>query len=69
MMLELSSTYPDLHVKFVEEGYHTVRRSDRFWGGLWTDLVIEQVMLRSLKSRGGLTRGRGVTECIVILDT
>ena len=23
MMLELSSTYPDLHVKFVEKGYHS----------------------------------------------
>ena len=66
MMLELSSTYPDLHVKFVEEGYHTVRRSDRFSGGLWTDLVIEQVMMRSLKSRGGLTRGRGMTESVLL---
>ena len=72
MMLDLSSTYSDLHVKFVEEGYHTVRRSDRFWGGLWKDLEIEQVMMRSLKSRGGLT-GRGVAVycylgCIVCMD-
>lgn len=66
MMLELPSTYPDLYVKFADEGYHTVRRSDRFWGGLWTDLVIEQVMMRSLKSRGGLTRGRGVTESVLL---
>ena len=34
------------------------------WGGLWSDLIIEQVMMRSLKSRGGLTRGRGVTETV-----
>ena len=38
------------------------RRSDRFWGGLSTDLVIEQVLMRSLKTSGGLTRGRGMTE-------
>ena len=28
----------------------------------WSDLIIEQVMMRSIKSRGGLTRGRGFTE-------
>ena len=27
-----------------------------------TDLVIEQVLMRSLKTSGGLTRGRGFTE-------
>ena len=43
---------------------HTVRRSSRFWAELWTDLTIEQVMMRSIKSRGGLTRGRGVTESV-----
>ena len=34
----------------------------RYWGGLSTDLVIEQVLMRSLKSQGGLTRGRGMSE-------
>ena len=29
-----------------------------------TDFVIEQVMMRSIKSRGGLTRGRGMTESV-----
>ena len=61
-MLQLESKYPWLHKKFTDEGFHTVRRSTRFWAGLWTDLTIEQVMMRSIKSRGGLTRGRGVTE-------
>ena len=28
--------------KFVE-GYHTVRRSERQWAGLWTDILIEHV--------------------------
>ncbi|CAH3177828.1 unnamed protein product [Porites lobata] len=37
-------------------------RSDRLWAGLSTDLVIEQVLMRSLKTSGGLTRGRGFTE-------
>ena len=47
--------------KFFEE-YHTVRRSEREWAGLWTDIVIEQVQIMYLKSGGGLTRGRGMTK-------
>ena len=39
-----------MYVSFAEHGYHTVRRSDQFCGGLWTDLIIEQVMMRSIKS-------------------
>ena len=39
------------------EGYHVVRRSDRFWAGLSIDLIIEQVLMRSIKTHGGLTRG------------
>lgn len=64
LMLELPTSYPDIHEKYTNDGFHTIRRSDRFWGGLWSDLIIEQVMMRSLKSRGGLTRGRGVTETV-----
>ena len=62
-MRKLPSTHPWLHQKCVE-GYYTVRRSERLWVGLWTDIVIEQVLMRSLKSRGGLTRGRGMTEIV-----
>ena len=57
------STHPWQHQKFVEE-YHTVRRSERQRVGLWTDIVIEQVQRRSLKSFGCLTRGRGMTESV-----
>ena len=47
--------------KFFEE-YHTVRRSERQWAGLWTDIVIEQFQIRSLKSGCDLTRGRGMID-------
>ena len=43
-------------------GHHVIRRSDRFWAGLSTDLTIEQVLMRSLKVSGGLTRGTGMGE-------
>ena len=52
---------PDVHQKF-EEGYHVVRRIDRYWGELFTYLIIEQVLMRSVKTHGCLTREKGMTE-------
>ena len=39
-----------------------VRQSDHYWAGLSLDLIIEQVLMRRLKTSGGLTRRRGMTE-------
>ena len=36
--------------------------SDRFWAGLSPDIIIEQVLMRGIKTHGGLTRGKGMTE-------
>jgi hypothetical protein len=60
-MKELPATHPHLYKLFLD-GHHTVRRSDRYWAGLSMDLIIEQTMMRAVKSRGGLTRGRGLHE-------
>ena len=46
-------------------GHHVIRRSDCYWAGLSTDPVIEQELMRTLKSRGvtrGMTRGKGMSE-------
>ena len=42
----------------------TFPKSQRYWVGLSQDLLIEQVLTRSLlkSTTGGLTRGRGMTE-------
>jgi len=53
-----------LYQMFSEKGLHSIRRSDRYWAGLFSDLVIKQMMMRSLKSRGGLTRGSGMEESV-----
>ena len=47
----------------------TIRRSDRYSAGLSADIIIEQVLMRSLKTTGGITRGSGITEsqCLVWL--
>ena len=60
-MSNLRDDHPAVYRDFVS-GLHVVRRSDRLWAGLSTDLAIEQVLMRSLKTIGGLTRGRGFTE-------
>ena len=60
-MCKLQAEHPVVYQKF-EEGYHVVRRSDRLWAGRSGDLIIEQVLMRSMKTSGGLTRGRGMTE-------
>uniref|UniRef100_A0A1X7UP32 Uncharacterized protein n=1 Tax=Amphimedon queenslandica TaxID=400682 RepID=A0A1X7UP32_AMPQE len=59
-MLELPTDYSWLY-NCITQGYHTVRRSSRFWASLWTNLTIEQIMMKSI-SHGGLTRGHGSTE-------
>lgn len=50
--------------KFVEQGFFTIRRTDKFWSGTWSDMVIEQSLMRSMKTVGGLT-GRGFTDSIL----
>ena len=62
-MWELEDTHPWLYHKFIDR-FHAVRRSDRNWAGLWPDLVIVQTLMRSIKSRGGLTRGREMNESV-----
>ena len=52
-ILKLQKTHPDLYQKFEAES-HVVRHSDRYKAGL----IIVQVLMRSVKTHGGLTRGR-----------
>ncbi len=60
-MLKLADSHPEVFA-FFRSGYHVVRRSDRYWAGLSSDLVIEQTLMRTMKTTGGLTRGRGMAE-------
>ena len=70
-MMSLQSSNPTLFNSFAL-GDFVLRRSDRFWAGLSPDLLIEQVLIQSLKTSGGLTRGRGLTDtqqrCGLCLD-
>ena len=59
-MVRLESEHPVVYQKLID-GLHVVR-SDRKWAGLSKDLVIAQVLMTSMKTSGGLTRGREMTE-------
>ena len=60
-MEKLLEQHPGIHQHF-KEGLHGINRSHRSWSGLSTDLLIEQCLMRSLKTTGRLTRGRGFYE-------
>jgi hypothetical protein len=65
---ELKTTQPGVYAQFMC-GNHTVRRSDKQWSGIWTDLAIEQILMKSLKGKGGvigLHRNHG--ECAKGMD-
>ena len=61
-MYELETTNPTVFEHFKDIGFHVIRTSDRYWGGISTDLTIEQKLMRSVKTTGGLTRGKGMGE-------
>ncbi|KAL8625949.1 hypothetical protein ACOMHN_012541 [Nucella lapillus] len=57
-MMALKDTHPKVYQDY-QEGHHVFQRSERYWAGLSQDLVIEQVLMRSLKTSGGRTQGTG----------
>jgi hypothetical protein len=66
---------PKEYEEYVQKGYFTIRRSEKFWSGIWSDMTIEQTLMRSMKSSGGLTdsmkssggltHGRGMTDSML----
>ncbi len=65
-MESLPEHHPEVYRHF-QAGLHVGRRSDRYWAGLSQDLLIEQVLMRSMKTTGGLIKGPGMTQRLVWL--
>ena len=62
-MRELGKFMPaDQYAEYTQSGYFTIRRSDRFWSGNFTDQTIEQYLMKNLKAPGGCAHGRGLAE-------
>ncbi|GFS25695.1 hypothetical protein ElyMa_007033300 [Elysia marginata] len=56
-MQTLQEQHPEVSSDF-STVHHVLRRNYHFWAGLSPDLVIEQTLMRSVKSIGGLSHGR-----------
>jgi len=63
-MMERLSTEHEWLYNNLSSGSHSIRRFNRFWGGLSTDLIVEQVMMKAVKGQGGLTHGRCMTDSV-----
>ena len=55
-MQQLPFSQPEVYKSFLD-GCNVVRRSDKFFAGIGTDLMIEQELMHSVKTTGGLTHG------------
>ena len=53
---------PEEYTLFTSKGYFTIRRVKEFWSGNFSDQTIEQFLMRMLKTSGGMTHGRGITD-------
>lgn len=49
--------------KFTKEGFFTIRRSDKPWSGVWSDMTIEQTLNRYFGT--DLKHGRGITAGVI----
>lgn len=50
--------------RFTKAGYFTIRRTDKFWSGIWSDMTIEQTLMRLIKITGGIFPTRGSTPSV-----
>ena len=53
---------PEEYTLFSDKRYFTIRRTNDFWSGNFSDQTIEQYLMRMLKTGGGMTHGRGITD-------
>lgn len=55
---ETDPDFKDTLQNYSDNGDHVVRYSDQEWSGTWTDMSIEQKLMKPSKSLGGMDRGR-----------
>ena len=67
LMQDVKKHSADMWKKF-EDGFHAVCRSDHYWAGVSSGLVIDQVLMRIVKTSGGLTQSHGVHHLVWLLS-
>ena len=51
--------------KFAKSGFFTIRSSEKSWSGIFADMTIEQVLMKSMKTSCGLTNGHGISDSVI----
>ncbi|GFX88568.1 uncharacterized protein TNCV_2659791 [Trichonephila clavipes] len=55
-MMDLENTMDGQTFKKFKNGFFTVKRTEKFNFSTWTDMVIEQILMKSMKTDGGVSR-------------
>ncbi|GBM57016.1 hypothetical protein AVEN_146043-1 [Araneus ventricosus] len=64
-MLQLENLIdPSVFKRFIQ-GFFTVRRSAKFSCGTSTDMIIKQSLMKSMRTDGGISRGRSTQESVI----
>jgi len=50
--------------KFMKQSYFTLGRSSEFWCGIFSDQIIEQIYMRSMKTQNRSTHGCGMSSSV-----
>lgn len=64
-MLKLQKNMDQQAFKKFTDGFFTIRRNNKFNCGTWSDMVIEQSLMKSMKTEGGVSRGRSTQESVL----
>ena len=63
----LERDHPEVYQQFLL-GNYTVRHTHNNWSAIWTDLSVEQILMKSLKGRPGVI-GKGISENVMRIWT
>ncbi|KAG8240080.1 hypothetical protein J437_LFUL019652 [Ladona fulva] len=64
-MMDLQQWMDPTEFEIFMKGAFTIHQSSKFWSGLWSDLTIEQTLMKSMKSCGRLTHGQGISSSVL----
>lgn len=60
---DMKTLHPDDVISISQ--YFTIRSTEKYWSGVWSDMTIEQMLMRSMHAAGGLTHGRGMKDSVI----
>ncbi|CAG9782212.1 unnamed protein product [Diatraea saccharalis] len=64
-MIKLEETMDEQTFENFKNGFFTVKRTEKFNSGTWPDMVIEQSLMKSMKTEGGVSRGRSTQKSVL----